>query len=90
MQSYLGMDATTSSVSPEQPNRISSFVSSSYRPWTLMQGAGYTPVSPPPSATFLTNLPQAGDCALGGCADVYSEYAHACGVQQCGGDTPHK
>jgi len=84
------MDPATSSASPEQPNRISTFVSSTYRPWTLMQGSGYNPATAsPPTATttttFMASLPQAGNCALGGCGDVYSEYAHECsGVKQCG------
>ena len=85
----------TSSLNPEQPQRISTWVSSSYRYVPLMRGFDqYQPDSlvaasaiPEIQGTFVDMLPQTGHCALGGCADANS--IHAChGEQQCGCLTP--
>lgn len=54
-----------------------------------MQGVGYTPVQHIPQGyTFVDALPVSGDCALGGCGDVYSEYTDECGRAQCGCNVP--
>lgn len=78
----LYLSGPTASVSPEHPERISSFISSTYRHVPLMAGAGFEPYTPP--MAFLDSLPAAGNCALGGCGDAYSE--HAC--TNCGCSSP--
>jgi len=74
------------SMSPEDPTRISSFIRSTYRHVPLMTGSfDVTGASSPRSSTFVDTLPQPGNCALGGCGDEYSEYAHECTSEaQCG------
>jgi hypothetical protein len=52
-----------------------------------MQGAGFSPYTPQVGGTFLDTLPAHGNCALGGCGDVHSDYADEC-VSQCGCQTP--
>lgn len=75
------------SVAPEHPDRISSFISSTYRYLPLMQGSGFTQyTSNSTGGVFLDTLPQSGNCAMGGCGDVYSE--HKCDASECGCDTP--
>ena len=76
------------SVAPEHPERISSFISSSYRYVPLMSGSEFLPSrSSQASGVFMDSLPQAGDCALSGCSDAHSEYAQQC-VGRCGCATP--
>ena len=82
------------SVSPEHASRIPTWVSSSFRPYVQALGTGYTPSSMMYNSSnnyvFMDTLPQAGNCALGGCADpVNSMYAHECtGQTSCGCETP--
>ena len=85
---------STATVSPEQPQRVSSFISSTYRHLPLMAGS-FDPGSPTSSLTvpsysvFMDTLPQEGNCALGGCQDVHSEYTHECTSEtQCGCNHP--
>ena len=74
------------SAAPEHPERISSFIRSTYRHLPLLQGKGLTPYTPT-GVTFIDTLPSAGNCALGGCGDAHSEYVSEC-AGQCGCETP--
>ena len=100
MNTNMFLYGPTATASPEQPERVSSFISSTYRHLPLMTGSFdtepdsptssmFVPVESSMTSTFTDTLPQPGNCALGGCQDEYSEYTHECTSQtQCGCNQP--
>lgn len=85
--SYLyGLDA---SASPEHAERVSSFISSTYKYTPLMQQREVLPSHTSTTYTFKDTLPDAGNCALGGCGDARSAYYSSCvSNRECGCETP--
>jgi len=74
-------------ISPEQPGRVSTFTTSTYRYVPLMQGTSeFVPQSRDGDGVFLDTLPRPGNCATGGCGDAYSP--KPCGGEACGCATP--
>jgi len=70
-----------SSVVVEDPARISSFINNTFRHVELLGGGGFEPAPPLHASrgfTFIANLPEAGNCAMGGCGDANSIYAPDC------------
>lgn len=69
-------------VSPEQPDRVSTQINSTFRYVPLMQGSGFTPAASRQEGVFLSTLPRSGHCATGGCGDAHSP--KPCSGDQCG------
>lgn len=75
-------------ISPEQPDRVSTFTTSTYRYLPLMQGTSvFAPSRSQPNGVFLDTLPRHGHCATGGCGDAYS-HSPCDGEAECGCATP--
>jgi len=76
------------SPSPEHSERIPGFISSSFRHLQLMEGAVDFKHPAPIHASHgvaISRLPEAGNCAMGGCGDpMYSPYAADCPPSKCG------
>lgn len=73
------------SVAVEHEDRIPTFIRSTHRFLPLMTGTVHFEAPAPASSithnngTFLTTLPVAGDCAMGGCADGTCTGSDMCG-----------
>jgi len=75
------LNGPESSVVVEDAERISSFINNTFRHVELLGGGGGVEPAPLHTSrgfTFIGNIPEAGNCAMGGCGDANSVYAPAC------------